>query len=63
MALRLGTFKACVALKNDYFIDGVVINTLLIRVNNRFRILKYSTSSVKTGCGASSAISADDKII
>ena len=62
MALRLGTLKACVALENDYPIDGVIVSTLLIRVNNRFRIPKYSISSVEIGCGASSAIFTDDKI-
>ena len=63
MALRLGTLKAYVALENDYSIDGVIVNILFIRINNRFRISKYFISSVGIGCGALSAISADDKII
>jgi hypothetical protein len=47
---------------NDYSLNDMIVDALLIDVNDRFCIFKYLISSVKTDCEALLAISADIKI-
>jgi hypothetical protein len=47
---------------NDCPLNDIIVNVLLIDINDRFRIFKYSTSSMKINYEASLAIFINIKI-